>query len=151
MRIVYEKNGIAAIVIPSNNWLAIEGNDIDKLVTLTVPPGVPHEILEDNEIPSDRLFRNAWKAVVGSGIIINITLARGIHLERIIRAKDKALLKKDKELEAAIDSQDAVLEAQIRADRIGLRDLPATLTPTIENAPNVTALVAITGGLVILP
>jgi len=52
-RIVYQQaDGTIAIIVPSGNV-----NDAIK----DVPEGTSYEIVDDNTIPTDRTFRNAWE------------------------------------------------------------------------------------------
>jgi hypothetical protein len=61
-RIIYPTDeGGVAIVIPSPEWLAQEGNTIDILAQMRVPKGKPFKIVDASDIPSDRTFRNAWE------------------------------------------------------------------------------------------
>jgi hypothetical protein len=61
-RIIYPNDeGGVAIVVPSSNWLAEEGNSIEKLAEMRVPVGKPYKIVDVADIPTDRTFRNAWE------------------------------------------------------------------------------------------
>ena len=54
-RIIYPTaNGGVAVVTPTGEL------PIEELIARTVPPGVPCEIIEVDEVPTDRTFRNAW-------------------------------------------------------------------------------------------
>lgn len=58
-RIIYktETNGVA-VIVPSPEYLT--NHTIEELANLLVPANTPYEILDENQIPSDRTFRNAW-------------------------------------------------------------------------------------------
>jgi hypothetical protein len=62
MRIIYptDDNGVA-VIVPSPNWLAQEGNSIEKLAAMRVPAGKPFKIVDVADIPTDRSFRDAWE------------------------------------------------------------------------------------------
>ena len=61
-RIIYKKpDGGVAIEIPSPEWLAQEGNTMEVLAEERVPAGTPYKIVDVDDIPSDRTFRNAWE------------------------------------------------------------------------------------------
>jgi hypothetical protein len=61
-RIIYPTDeGGVAIVIPAPEWLAQEGNTIQKLAEKDVPAGKPFKIIDVSDIPTDRTFRNAWE------------------------------------------------------------------------------------------
>ena len=61
--IIYpQENGIVAIVNPSRS--SIEGGlTMEEIAATSVPPGVPYKIIDISEIPSDRVFRDAWEYV----------------------------------------------------------------------------------------
>ena len=62
-RIIFpDDNGAVAVVVPSANWLAKEGNSVEKLASMRVPSGKPYLIVDAADIPADREFRNAWTA-----------------------------------------------------------------------------------------
>jgi len=55
-RILYPTpNGGVAVIIPSGEL------PIEEVVAKDVPAGVPYEIVDVSEIPSDRTFRDAWE------------------------------------------------------------------------------------------
>jgi hypothetical protein len=58
MRIIYETTeGTVSIIIPSPEW----SGTIEELAQKDVPTGLKYKIVEDEVIPSDRSFRNAWE------------------------------------------------------------------------------------------
>ena len=62
-RIIFpDDNGNIKVVVPSANWLAKEGNSVQKLISMRVPVGKPYLIVDAADIPTDREFRNAWTA-----------------------------------------------------------------------------------------
>ena len=64
MRIIYNKNGIAAVLIPTPKKLAsMTGTDEEKMIHLAnkdLPTGTKYEIIGNDVDLSDRTFRNAW-------------------------------------------------------------------------------------------
>jgi len=61
-RIIYPTdNSGVAIVVPSPEWLAQEGNTMEVLAQMRVPEGKPFKIVDVADIPSDRTFRDAWE------------------------------------------------------------------------------------------
>lgn len=61
-RIIYPTpDGGVAVLIPAPEWLAEEGNTIEKLAAKDVPAGVEYKIIDVSEVPTDRTFRNAWE------------------------------------------------------------------------------------------
>jgi hypothetical protein len=61
-RIIYPTDeGGVAVIIPSPEWLAKEGNTIEALADKDVPAGKPFKIVNTEDVPSDRTFRAAWE------------------------------------------------------------------------------------------
>jgi len=57
-RIIYPTpEGGVAIIVPAPDC----GLTIDEIAAKDVPAGVPFKIVEADEIPADRTFRNAWE------------------------------------------------------------------------------------------
>ena len=56
-RIIYKTNeGGVSVIVPAG------GLPIEDVCQKDVPAGTPYLIVEDDVIPSDRTFRNAWEA-----------------------------------------------------------------------------------------
>lgn len=54
-RIIYQnESGGVSVIIPTGEL------SIEEVAAKDVPAGVPYEIVDASEIPSDRTFRNAW-------------------------------------------------------------------------------------------
>jgi hypothetical protein len=61
-RIIFQNaEGGVSVIIPTGKL------PIEEVAAKDVPEGVAYEIVEDNAIPADRFFRNAW--VIGNGCI----------------------------------------------------------------------------------
>ena len=64
MRLIYNNDGVAAVVTPSSQFLAtLTGTDEEKLIHIAnkdLPTGTKYEIIADSVDLSDRAFRNAW-------------------------------------------------------------------------------------------
>lgn len=59
-RIIYPTDdGGVAIVIPAPE--ALETMTIEEIAAKDVPAGKPYRIVDVNDVPSDRTFRNAWE------------------------------------------------------------------------------------------
>lgn len=57
MKIIYPNgSGGICVVHPSGEL------PVDQVAFKDVPNGVPYLIVEDDEIPSDRIYREAWEA-----------------------------------------------------------------------------------------
>ena len=68
MKIIYDKNGTLAQLIPAPKFLEkLEGTDEEKLIHIAnkdLPTGTKYEITDEDL--SDRSFRNAWEYVAGA-------------------------------------------------------------------------------------
>ena len=117
--------------------------DAEKRAWDTLPSdAINPRFVVDSEIPTDRTFRDAW-ADIATKITIDMTKARNIHLESIRIKRNAELSKLDIQATKAQDVGDAETLAQIRARKQELRDLPATLAPTLASANSTDALKAI--------
>lgn len=55
-RIIYPQETCVAILVPTGEL------PIEEVALKDVPVGVPYRIVDVNEIPTDRTFRDAWEA-----------------------------------------------------------------------------------------
>ena len=81
-RIIYKNsNGGVSVVVPSGEL------PIEDVCQKDVPAGTPYLIVEDDVIPSDRSFRNAWEADFsnpdGTGIGADAYFAAKAEAERL--------------------------------------------------------------------
>lgn len=60
MKIIF-KNIDNSVSIITATQEALELYGIDAIAKKDVPAGLPYKIVDENEIPSDRTFRNAWE------------------------------------------------------------------------------------------
>ena len=59
MKIIYKnKDNSISIITPSQEALNLYG--IEAIAKKDVPQNLPYKIVEDDVIPTDREFRNAW-------------------------------------------------------------------------------------------
>jgi hypothetical protein len=56
-RIIYPNDDGVAIIVPTDNC----GLTIEEIAVKDVPEGKPYKIVDVEDIPSDRTFRNAWE------------------------------------------------------------------------------------------
>ena len=81
MKIIYQTETGVAIIHPTGEL------SIEEVAAKDVPAGVPFRIVEDDEVPSDRTFRNALKY----DLTVDMTKAQGITKDRL-RAERAPLL-----------------------------------------------------------
>ena len=140
--IIKQTSGSVAIMTLVND--ADEAEAIRKWKLANPEAYVSHRQMPDDVIPLDRTFRDAWADTTPELTIdVDMAKARDIHLERIRIKRNAELSKLDVQATKAQDIGDAETLTQIRARKQELRDLPATLAPTLASAASVDALKAI--------
>jgi hypothetical protein len=78
-RIIYQsESGGVSVIIPTESV---------ELALKDVPEGVAYEIIEDDAIPSDRFFRNAW---VANGAAVDVDLGKAKDIGHDIRRQQRA-------------------------------------------------------------
>ena len=78
-RIIYQNSeGGVSVIIPTESV---------ELALKDVPEGVAYEIIEDDAIPSDRFFRNAW---VANGAAVDVDLDKAKDIGHDIRRQQRA-------------------------------------------------------------
>ena len=71
-RIIYQsESGGVSVIIPTGEL------PIEEVAAKDVPEGVAYEIVEDDAIPADRFFRNAWVAN-GAAVEVDLDQAKSI-------------------------------------------------------------------------
>jgi len=132
--IIYtQDNGIVAIIHPTGEL------SIEEVFEKDVPQEYKStaQIVEDDVIPEDRTFRNAWKHEDGK-IVEDLNKSKEMHKERL-RAERKSLLEQQdilymKALENGTDTKEIIKEKQ------RLRDI----TKLVDNCNNTIDLRNIT-------
>ena len=138
--------GLVVVIPVVNTFGEAEGfteADAEKRAWDTLPSdAINPRWCDASEVPTDRTFRAAW-VNTDSKLTIDMAKARNIHLDSIRIKRNAELSKLDIQATKAQDIGDAETLAQIRARKQELRDLPATLAPTLASALSVDALKAI--------
>ncbi len=82
MKIIYQNSeGGVSIIIPTGEL------SIEEVAAKDVPEGVAYEIVEDDAIPADRFFRNAW---VANGAAVEVDLDQAKEIGHTIRRQQRA-------------------------------------------------------------
>ncbi len=72
MRLIYDKGGVAAVLVPAPKFLAqLEGTLEEKLIHIAnkdLPTGTKYEIIADSVDLSDRTFRGAWEYTANAAV-----------------------------------------------------------------------------------
>ena len=120
--IIYKQdNGAVAIITPTGEL------PIEEVAAKDVLAGVPYRIVNDDEVPSDRTFRNAWK----HDLTVDFPKAQALTKDRL-RAERKPLLEAQdvlfqRALETGKDATAIVKEKQRLRDVTKLVDVATTL------------------------
>lgn len=105
---------------------ATEEEVLALVILQSVPEGVPYEVKNLEDLPTDRSYRNAWE-LKDAQIKINMPKAKELFLDGV-RAKRKPLLEAlDVEAQRALESKDDKALAEVVSKKQALRDLPQTL------------------------
>ena len=120
MKIIYPTATGVAIIHPTGEL------SIEDCAKQSVPAGVPYRIVNDDEVPSDRTFRNAWK----EDLTVDMPKAVVITQDRL-RAERKPLLEAQdvlfqRALESGADTKTIVAEKQ------RLRDITKITATTLD-------------------
>lgn len=112
-------------------------------VQKAVPDAVSWRKIADNEVPTDRTYRNA---LVDDGRALNFDIqkAAGLQLDKLRRARTLAFETLDKDWMIAFASGRVEEARAIEARRQALRDMPVTVAPSLAAARSVEDLKAIT-------
>ena len=120
--IIYKQdNGAVAILTPTGEL------SIEEVAAKDVPANTPFKIVNDEDIPSDRTFRNAWK----HDLTVDFPKAQALTKERL-RLERKPLLEAQdvlfqRALETGKDATAIVKEKQRLRDVTKLVDGATTL------------------------
>ena len=128
MKIIYQTATGVAIIHPTGEL------SIEECAKQSVPAGVPYRIVNDDEVPSDRTFRNAWSD--DNGIKVDMPKAKAITHEarRAARSAEFAPL----DIKATIPSEAVAAEAA----RAGIRAKYAIMQTAIDAATTTDQLKA---------
>lgn len=125
MKIIYQnESGGVSVIIPTGEL------SIEEVAAKDVPEGVAYEIVEDDAIPSDRTFRNAW--VMGDCCVehdLDKCKALGHDMRRAKRAEEFA--PHDEVIMKQIPGVDA---AEAEAARQAIRDKYSAVQDAIDAA-----------------
>ncbi|MSX44193.1 MAG: hypothetical protein F2774_08215 [Actinobacteria bacterium] len=123
LRIIYPTDDGVAIIIPAAEC----GLTIEEVAKKDVPAGVAYKIVNDDEVPSDRTFRNALKY----DLTVDMPKAQGITKERLRAERAPLLTALDVQYQRATeDGRDTTIiisEKQRLRDVTKLADTATTL------------------------
>ena len=132
--IIEQPDGTIHILIPADG--------VDILVEIERLKLTGTVVIADDQIPTDRYFRNAW--VKGTGKVdVDMPKARDIHMGHIRKVRDEKLKALDAEYMIALEKDKTSDKASIAAKKQTLRDLPTTYAATLAAATTPEALKAL--------
>ena len=133
-RIIYQsESGGVSVIIPTESV---------ELALKDVPEGVAYEIVENDAIPADRFFRNAW---VANGAAVEVDLDQAKSIGHDIRRTQRA--EEFKPFDDIIAKQIPGLDAtEAEASRQAIRDKYAQVQAAIDAASDPEEIKAALGG-----
>ena len=133
-KIIYtNSDGIVSIITPTGDI-----NDAKK----DVPSGVSYDIVDDDKIPTDRTFRNAW--VKASGVVTeDITKAKAIAHGTRREKRAEEFKPYDETISLNIPGTDTTAAETSRA---AIRTKYATMQTNIDNATDIAGIKTALGG-----
>jgi len=127
--IIYSReDGGVSVIHPADATLSME-----KIAEISVPSGTSYKIVNASSIPSDRIFRNAWKEG-STKVSVDIPKAKELTHEARRFARDGEMAPFD--LKVTIPDESAAAEAE----RVKLRKKYADLQTEIDASSTETAL-----------
>lgn len=133
-RIIYANlDGGLSVIIPAPGFTL-------EQVLPNVPEGADFEVVDVEDIPEDKTFRNAWEMGASRRPSVNIDKARQIKITQIRYQRTPILESLDVEFMRAVEQGDTAKQAEIASRKQALRD--ATKDPAILNATTVEELKA---------
>jgi hypothetical protein len=133
-KIIYEKpEGGVAVVTPAINTHPVRENITEAQAEQRAWDRLPKDAIsprfvDSSVIPTDRTFRNAWKA----DLSVDMEKAKEIHRQRLRELRKPILEALDVEFMRALEKGDVAAQASLAAKKQALRDV--TADPSIANA-----------------
>ena len=135
-RIIYQsESGGVAVIVPTGSV---------ELALKDVPPGVPYEIVDAANIPSDRTFRNTWVIGMDGCVEHDLDQCRAIGHDKRRAARTEAFAPFDEIIAKQIPGADALAAEAARAeirdkyaliqDAINVSETPNEIKSALEDA-----------------
>ena len=109
-------------------WAESDEDFLARIVARSVPSDARDvEIVAAEAVPADRTFRGAWRRdtrPMPAPVTIDMAEARGIHRDRIRRARDRRLAALDLDYQRADEAGDAAEKRRVATLKQKLRDIP---------------------------
>ena len=132
-RIIFQNaEGGVSVIIPTGEL------PIEEVAAKDVPKGVAYEIVEDDAIPADRFFRNAWVAN-GAAVDVDLDQAKSIGHDMRRAARAEEFAPHDEVIAKQIPGVSAT---EAEAARQVIRDKYAAIQDEIDAAEDPAAIKA---------
>lgn len=127
-RLIYEdQNGYCRIVVPNPEFQQPKESDVEaiaRLYALAIPSIVEFIACDEEMLPKDLTFRDAWrKGSVGEPIKIDFAKAEKIHRNRLLIAAENKIVELSDKLELALENDNLPEQVAIRATKKILRSI----------------------------
>jgi hypothetical protein len=109
---MYDNGDGVSIVCPA------PGLDPTEVAKASVAKGVDYKIINDNQLPADRVFRDAW-TMTG----IDLKKAKAIWMDKIRAVRGEMLKELDVQWIRAMENGESKLAGDIAAKKQQLRDI----------------------------
>ena len=137
-RIIYQsESGGVSVIIPTGEL------SIEEVAAKDVPQGVAYEIVEDDAIPADRFFRNAW---VANGAAVDVDLDKAKDIGHDMRRAQReaefapfdAIIMKQIPGNSAVEAEEARQQIRFKyaliQDAINVAETPDEIKSALEGA-----------------
>lgn len=130
------------IVTPADQWMNESLlNTVELCAELSVPNGAPYRIIDEEHLPSDRHFRNAWTDEYPTHTVdINIEKAKEIHLENLRFERNQQLQKLDIDYTIAHERGHTDVVEIIKEKKQTLREMPEIAKEEMKSISSVDEL-----------
>ena len=125
LRVVYKNEDGVAIITPT------ESQDIEDVISNSVPEGADYKVIKSSEIPTDREFRAAWEYM--SGVNISLERAKDIQRNRWREVRGPLLEALDLDFLMASEEGDSDTINLIKQKKQILRDVTLTDLSTVNS------------------
>jgi len=136
-RIVFENNmgGISVTALATNASCTLE-----ELAKRVVPEGNHYSFIDEDLIPDDRTFREAWN-LSDNVVEVSMTKAKDIWRDKIREDRKPKLAELDVQYMRAVENDDATEKAAIATKKQTLRDATADSRIDAATTPDELKLV----------
>lgn len=135
MKIVYKTTeGYLAILTPSNETL--ENEDYEELISKDIPQDVTPYTVEDEDLPTNVMFRDAWTLSGKKKVNVVVDLDKSKEIAHKQRRQKRALELKQYDLEATVPS----LAEQAEQQRQIIREKYDVIQTEIDEAEDIETL-----------